>query len=132
MDNHIPYEQIRKQPCDFIVKYRFYTEKEGGRKTGTPEQGYRSDFMYAEDDGQKRIWMIHPEFLDENGKVIIDKTIHVPETGQAQMWIINERFYDLHKQRITIGQKGFFMEGGTKMAECEVIAIVNLANYTSA
>ena len=125
MEKHIPYEQIKHRSCDFIVKYRFYTDKEGGRKTGTPTQGYRSDFMYLEDIDQNRMWMIHPEFMYDNGEIILDKTIRVPQTGEAQMWIINENNYNLHKQRINIGQKGFFMEGPTITAECEVIRIVN-------
>ena len=70
LDAHKPYEQIRHRPCDFIVKYRFYDENEGGRKTGTPIQGYRSDFMYAEDEVDNKqkckMWMIHPEFLDQD------------------------------------------------------------------
>jgi len=61
----------------------------------------------------------------DNGEIILDITIRVPQTGEAQMWIINENNYNLHKQRINIGQKGFFMEGPTRTAECEVIRIVN-------
>ncbi|MDI1355807.1 MAG: hypothetical protein PSX36_12870 [bacterium] len=136
MDKHTPYEHIRHRPCDFIVKYRFYTEDEGGRKTGTPIQGYRSDFMYAEDeveDKQKcKMWMIHPEFLDQDNKIILDKTIRVPQTGKAKMWILNEKLQEMHKERIKVGQKGYFMEG-IKSAECEVIEIVglNLPEYST-
>jgi hypothetical protein len=45
MDKHISYEQTKNRECDFIVQYRFFSEKEGGRKIN-PRQGYRSDFMY--------------------------------------------------------------------------------------
>lgn len=135
MNKHIPYETIRHRPCDFIVKYRFYTDKEGGRKIGTPFQGIRSDFMYAEDEFDNKveckIWCIHPEFLDENNNIILDKSIHVPQTGRAQMWILNEKLYDMHKKRIKVGQKGFFMEP-FKTAECEVIEVVSLKNHKSA
>jgi hypothetical protein len=41
------------------------------------------------------------------------------------MWIINEANQVLHKERIKIGLKGFFMEGPHKSAECEVIEVVN-------
>jgi len=41
------------------------------------------------------------------------------------MWILNESLIELHKERIKIGLKGFFMEGPHKAAECEVIEVVN-------
>ena len=129
MEQHISYEQIRKRPCDFLVKYRFFTEEEGGRKTGPPSQGYRSDFMYAGDNPKTdRIFMIHPEFLDEDNNIILDKS-HRQWTGRAKMWILNLDFIPIHKTRLKIGTKGFFMEGPYKIAECEVIEIVGLNNY---
>lgn len=126
MDRHIPYQQIRKRECDFIVAYRFFSSDEGGRKTGNPMQGYRSDFMYSDDENEKQLWMIWPEFLDENNNIILDKSFRVADSGKAQMWIINEINQDLHRERIKIGLKAFFMEGPNKVAECEVIQIVNL------
>ncbi|CAA9201445.1 hypothetical protein FLA105534_03588 [Flavobacterium bizetiae] len=127
MDNHISYEQIKNRECDFIVEYRFLSPEEGGRKTGNPAQGYRSDFMYSEDENLKKIWMIWPEFLDEDGQVILDKSIRVTAFGKAKMWIVNEMNQEFHKQKIKTGLKGFFMEGPHKVAECEVIQIVNLS-----
>jgi hypothetical protein len=126
VEDHKPYEQVLNRPCDFIVKYKFYSEEEGGRKTGTPTQGYRSDFLYAEDKAKDGLWMIWPEFLDLNGKLIVDKSTHVDLNGKAMMWIINEQFIELHKTKIKTGQKGFFMEGSRKVAECEVIEVVGL------
>lgn len=41
--DHTPYSETRGFKPDFRVKYRFLTEKEGGRKT-IPYQAYRSDF----------------------------------------------------------------------------------------
>ena len=130
MEKHTPYEEMRNRSCDFIVNYKFFTEKEGGRKTGTPSQGYRSDFMYAEDVVENRnewkMWMIHPEFLDKDGSILLDKTIGVAESGKANMWILNDAILEMHRERIKIGQKGFFMEGPNKVAECEVVEIVGL------
>ncbi len=125
MDVHIPYEQIKNRECDFIVTYRFFTPDEGGRKTGNPIQGYRSDFMYSEDEEAKKLWMIWPEFLDNDDNIILDKSLRVPTSGKAKMWILNESLIELHKERIKIGLKGFFMEGPHKAAECEVIEVVN-------
>lgn len=126
MEKHTPYEQIRKRPCDFIVKYRFFTIDEGGRKTGPAFQGYRCDFLYDGDNPKTdRIYMIHPEFIDDNDQVILDKSYN-SRTGKANMWILNPDFMDYHRSRIKIGVKGFFMEGGIKTAECEVIRLVGL------
>ena len=126
METHTPYEKIRNRPCDFIVKYRFFTIDEGGRKTGPPSQGYRSDFLYDTDNpNTDRIYMIHPEFIYDNGQVILDKSYN-SWTGKANMWILNPDFMQYHRDRIKIGVKGFFMEGATKTAECEVIEVVGL------
>lgn len=126
MESHKPYELVRNRKCDFIVKYRFFSAEEGGRKTGNPIQGYRSDFMYTEDENLKKTWMIWPEFLDKENNVILDKSIRVPTYGKAQMWIINETFFEFHHERIKIGLKAYFVEGSHKTAECEVIEIVSL------
>lgn len=125
MQAHIPYQQIRNRECDFIVQYRFLSS-EGGRKIGNPMQGYRSDFLYSGDKHTK-IWMIWPEFLDINNNIILDKSTRVPTFGKAKMWIINEINQELHRERIKIGLKGYFVEGPHKVAECEVIQIVNLS-----
>ncbi len=126
MEHHVSYEQVRNRPCDFRVKFRFYNENEGGRKTGPPMQGYRSDFMYEGSDPKTdRIYMIHPEFIDDTNNVILDKTYR-PWTGKANMWILNPDFYEYHKQRIKLIIKGYFIEGRHKTAECEVIEIIGL------
>lgn len=126
MNFHIPYEHNKNRDCDFIVQYRFFSADEGGRK-GNPGQGYRSDFLYSGDENIKQLWMIWPEFLDEEENVILDKSVPVPTSGKAKMWILNETLQNLHRERIKIGLKGFFMEGPHKVAECEVIQIVNLS-----
>ncbi len=126
MEKHVPYEKIRNRPCDFIVKYRFLTKEEGGRQTGLPTQGIRSDFMYFGDNPKKDgIFMIHPEFIDKDNNVIIEK-VAVPESGKALMWIINPKFIEYHKKRIEIGIKGYFMKGLKITADCEVIELIGL------
>ena len=125
MDFHIPYEQNKNRDCDFIVQYRFFSPEEGGRPTGNPVQGYRSDFMYSGDEKVRQQWMIWPEFLDDEDNIILDKSLRVPTSGKAKMWILNEALIELHKGRIKIGLKAFFMEGPNKVAECDVIQIIN-------
>jgi len=125
MDKHISYEQIKNRECDFIVQYLFFSEEEGGRKTN-PRQGYRSDFMYFEDEKSIKLFMIWPEFLDNENNVILDKSAHISTFGKAKMWIVSEGNQELHKSRIKIGQKGYFMEGPRKVAQCEVVEILRL------
>mgnify|MGYP001181786182 CR=1 FL=1 len=127
MTEHQPYEEKLNRPPDFVVDYRFLTEKEGGRMSGPPLQGYRSDFWY-EHENQKpnQIFMIWPEFLDDQGKVITTKESRVPSSGKAQMWIVNQEMTKYHQGRIYIGLEGFFMEGGTRVAQCQVTEIVGL------
>ncbi|MFB3386205.1 hypothetical protein [Flavobacterium sp. LAR06] len=125
MENHTPYEKIKNRECDFIVQYRFFSPEQGGRPMGNPMQGYRSDFMYSGDEKARQQWMIWPEFLDHEDNIILDKSIQVPTSGKAKMWILNKAIIELHKGRIKIGLKAFFMEGRYIAAECEVIQIVN-------
>lgn len=98
MDLHIPYEKHKKRDCDFIVQYRFFSPEEGGRKTGNPIQGYRSDFLYDGDEYTK-IFMIWPEFLDNENNVILDKSLRIPGSGKANMWIIKDGNRLFHKQK---------------------------------
>jgi len=113
-------------PEDFRVRYRFYTAEEGGRKTLPIGAGnYRSDFWYLHPDNtEDRIYMIHPEFEDPLGYLLGD--VEVAIQGTARMWILIEGYRPYHRKRIKVGTKGFFMEGGRRVAECEVIALVGL------
>jgi hypothetical protein len=109
------------------VKYRFHSQQEGGRRN-PPFQGYRSDFEYAEKivEDKGRLYMIWPEFEDEQGDVITDSDLMISVNGTARMWIINPEMRSIHKERIQIGTKGYFMEGARRTAECEVIEIAGL------
>jgi hypothetical protein len=124
---HQSYEKRRGHPADFKVRYRFYTSQEGGRKS-IPYQGYRSDFWYAhpEHNGTNQLFMIWPEFLDENGQVILDDKNAVPSSGIAQMWVLVSPRRPYHLDKIKPGLIGYFMEGPRRVAECEVIEILGL------
>jgi len=122
---HEPYERKIGHPADFRVKYRFYTPEEGGRKT-IPFQGYCSDLWYDNDGPSNQIFMIWPEFEANDRDIILNNNASVPTQGTARMWILlpERRFY--HAERIKVGLKCYFMEGGRKVAECEVIEILGL------
>ena len=123
---HEPLENRANHPPDFRVSYRFYSEDEGGRKT-YPHQGYRSDFWYEHPKHTvKGIFMIWPEFENEDGDIILEGDVPVPANGTARMWVARPEFRDYHTQRMSIGTKGYFMEGGRRVAECEIIEFVGI------
>jgi len=63
------------------------------------------------------LYIIWPEFEGcEKGEKVL------PE-GTAKMIIIMEPMIEYHKKRMTIGTKGFFMEGSKKVGECEIIEL---------
>lgn len=127
MTRHKPYHEGFGHPHDFVVEYRFLSEGEGGRQVGPPFQGYRSDFWYEQDNqATNQLFMIWPEFLDEDGNVIIETDKIVAVTGKARMWIVNENMRAFHQQRIKIGMTGYFMEGPNKVAVCKVTEISGL------
>ena len=124
---HQPIEEKLKHRADFKVKYRFYDEEEGGRKS-LPFQGYRSDFWYDyENNGfPTSIYMIWPEFEDKEGNIILENNKSVEANGTARMWIIVPETREYHRDKIQVGLKGYFMEGSRKVAECEVVELIGL------
>jgi hypothetical protein len=83
--------------------------------------------MYEGDDPQlDGINMVWPEFIDARASVLPEG--EVPVEGRALMFIVNPDRRAFHRQRITIGTRGFFMEGAKVVAECVVTAILGLAH----
>lgn len=119
------YKNLRKHNHDFEVRYRVYSVEEGN--TQKFFQGLRCDFKYADytEDG---IYMIHPEFLNTDGSVVLDQDHEVSSTGYARMWIIVPQMRELHKKRIKVGTKGYFVAGSKRLGEVEVVKIADLFN----
>lgn len=112
--------------ADFLVSYRFLSKEEGGRQSGTPFQGYRCDWLYEGDDPKvDGIYMIHPEFLTEEGEVF-ESEKSVPSEGVARMKIIFSEMKEYHQNRIKEGTKGYFVEGPKKVGEATVTKILGL------
>ncbi|MBC7903291.1 MAG: hypothetical protein H7Y27_07695 [Gemmatimonadaceae bacterium] len=123
---HNGYHVRLGHPADFRVAYRFYDQKEGGRKS-IPGQGYRSDFWYEfEGPYVTSIFMIWPEFEDPNGELIAETGVPVESSGTARMWVLIPERREFHRERIHVGLKAYFMEGSRKVAECTVIEILGL------
>ena len=128
MEQHKPYKEIRKHPPDFKVKYKYIKNSCNQRLF----QGIRCDFAYGEDDPKEIIYMIHPEFLDNDEKVIIDKNETINSEGYANMWILMpEMRVEVHQKRIKIGTIGYFVVGLTRIAKLEVVEIIGLFSNPS-
>ena len=127
-DMHDSYDIKLSHPADFRVRYRFYTKEEGGRSS-LPFQGYRCDFWYDHgNETENQLFMIWPEFENTDGQVIFQIDCPVPLSGIARMWIVIPERRPYHSRKIKLGLLGYFMEGGKKVAECEVIELVGLLN----
>lgn len=124
---HEPYEKRLGHKADFRVKYKFRSLENGGRKTGEPYQGIRSDFSFVAET-ENKMYMIWPEFEDSEGNVLLYNDKSVPNQGTARMWIINNEMRPLHYDKIEIGVKGNFREGAMFSADCEVIEVLDLKN----
>jgi len=126
---HESYETRFGRGPDFRVKYRFLSADEGGRKSRPPFQGIRCDFAYEDfGKGDDNVYMIWPEFEDEQGRVIIENDMPVTETGTARLWILSDDLRKFHKTKIKVGLRAFMMEGAHRTAEYEVIEVVDLQN----
>lgn len=117
-----PYAARTGRQPEFEVAYRFLTEDEGGRSQ-PPWQHTRWDFMPEQDDpgAADGLCMIWPEFIDADRHTLPAGL--VPARGHALMFIVNPDMEASHRARIAVGTRGFFMEGGRRVAECEVVAM---------
>lgn len=120
--------ELRK---DFEVRYRFLTKEEGGKRTGPPAQGYRSDWSYEGDDIKETgMFMIYPIFLKDDGEPYEMDTF-VPNEEEAQMFILSDELRkSVHAQRIRVGTRGYFMEGPIRVAEATVTKLLALSEVT--
>lgn len=135
MELLIPYRKTFRRDYSFVVKYTIYLIDEVGfGRQMLPIQHYRCDFGYAEEIDSYpqvngiikvngfRLNMIHPEFLDNNG-LPLEKGIRADKQGIAAMWVLDDKQIPYHKEKMTVGTKGYFMEAAHKVGECEVIEL---------
>ena len=113
-------------PKDYYFRIKY-------RKLNTSTKlsnGLRCDFKFESDSDNNYVFFLYPEFetlsdesivgdeweaLDE-GTAIIHKPIFPPT---------NTDYYDMIRERVKIGAKGFFTGGSSKIAELEIIEIIN-------
>jgi len=122
---HTPYSESSGRGADFEVEYKLDIDPE--LREIKPSQGMRSDFLYEGDDPKTDgIYMIWPELLDKDGKVILDKRITPENSGTATMWIFSPEIRDVHRNRIKVGTKGRWVVGSKTLARVTVTKILGL------
>jgi hypothetical protein len=123
----VEYRTLSGYTPDFEVHYRFLEAQEGGRSTGPPYQGFRCDWAYDGDDiSHTGMYMNWPEFKAENGNLVAVGE-RGPSSGSADMWILSHEYRErVHRKRIAVGAKGYFMEGSRKVAVAVVSRVIGL------
>ena len=109
---------------DFRVRYRLFTQEEGGRKN-PPSQHIRWDFSYADKSigRPNQVFIIWPEFISTAGEMLLTGE-PMPWLGLADMFIVNPEFRAFHGQHIAVGVKGYFQEGPSRVGICEVVEVL--------
>ena len=119
---HEPYKIKFNREPDFIVEYEWCSDTYVKRY-----QGMRSDYLYTENEKEDDfICMIWPEFLDEKGRVILNKETELDKKGYANMWVMMDERRPYHKQRIKEGVVGYMVGGSEKIAKTVVIQVGSL------
>ena len=120
---HLPYMDRISGGPHFRVKYNFFEKSDGGRLK-MPSQGYRSDLFYEGDDVNLGVYMVWPEFLDDDLNVITNINIPVSVSGYADMWIVDkDMIHTIHIEKLKVGAICYFMEGPRKVARAEIVSI---------
>jgi translation elongation factor EF-Tu-like GTPase len=114
-------------PDDFEAVICILRSDEGGRKTPA-RNGIRWDFNYAEEAPSENLYMIWPDFVDENG-ISLRKDMNLPlGVGlRARMTIVvDEMRHRVHRARIKVGTRFYCCEGPRRVAEGQVTKITGL------
>jgi hypothetical protein len=115
------------QFSDFKAVIRIFREDEGGRKLA-PFNGIRWDFNYAEELPTSDLYMIWPDFIDEDSNSLpTDKVLPIDRFLRARMSVVvDEMRAQMHRSRIKVGTQFFCCEGPRRVAEGEVRRITHL------
>lgn len=121
--------RLYQLPDDFEAVIRIYSANQGGRKM-PPFNGIRWDFAYLGDSINDDLYMIYPDFFDQDGNCLSkDHPLSIDIELPARMHILNDEFrVSLHRQRIQLGTRFFCHEGSKAVASGVVTRITNLLN----
>lgn len=114
---------------DFEATIRIFTPEEGGRKT-PPKNGIRWDIAYNDDQPPKTLYMIHPDFVDSEGRSYpCDEALPIDVELRAFMYIVvDEMRQQQHREHIKVGMEFFCHEGARRVARGVVTKITGLMN----
>ena len=91
----------------------------------------RSDFKYLGEFSDEGIWMIWPEFIDQDGNVIQNEDV-LPKSGKATMWIVSreKELLNMHLKRLKVGMVAELVTGARTLATVKVTKILGLKSET--
>ena len=113
---------------DFEAVIRIFSAEDGGRKTSICN-GIRWDFAYASDIMPLTLYMIYPDFFDQEGRSLPDdQPLPTGVDLPARMFVLVKEMRDLHRQKIRKGVRFYCHEGGQRVAEGVVTRITGLLN----
>ena len=113
---------------DFEAVIRIFSPEEGGRKASICN-GIRWDFAYASDIMPLTLYMIYPDFCDQEGRSLPDdQPLPTGVDLPAGMFVLVKEMRDFHRQKIRKGVRFYCHEGGRRVAEGVVTRITGLLN----
>ena len=92
--------------------------------------GLRCDFKFAADNDNNLVFFLYPEFECLSDESIVGEEWEALDEGTALIHrpIFQEQdhaYHTLLKQRVCIGAKGYFVAGSERIAQVEIIELLN-------
>jgi hypothetical protein len=91
--------------------------------------GVRPDMKFAVDLDNNIVFFLYPEFETLSEESIVGDEWEALDEGTAIIHkpILEDRdgYYDMIRERVKVGEKAYFMAGIEKVAELEIIEIIN-------
>ena len=115
---------IYSTEADFEAEIRILGPEEGGRNS-PPHNFIRWDLGYIDREPDDPIYMIWPNFLDDNG-FPIPKGVPIEGNKIARMHILVKEMLDFHRQRLAVGTEFNCHEGRRIVATGKVTKLLAL------
>ncbi|WP_249865591.1 hypothetical protein [Paenibacillus konkukensis] len=79
--------------------------------------------IWVPDDITKTgLYMIHPEFVDKQGEIILDREMAIALEGTARMWVVIPEMREaVHRHRIQPGLKDISWKGQGKLERLKLL-----------
>jgi len=91
--------------------------------------GVRPDMKFAVDLDNNYVFFLYPEFEMLSEESIVGDEWEALDEGTAiihkPILEDNDGYYDMIRERVKVGAKAFFAGGSEKVAELEIIEIIN-------